>query len=204
MPCDWSLTVSLSGQRVAAMRRRRSTSCSSATLTRKGRIASAVAAAAICDGNSLAAPATAMPIAALFKSRRRPWLISSYVLIVFIDKSPCFEDSCVAISRCAGANEFHLISPPAILDQRAQRHDDVLRTSAFGADIADGCTVRPGVVAVLIRCPAHAGFFNTAGSTGILRRRFPVAANIALAMAGTTADVPVSPTPPCGRLTLTH
>src|SRR5262245_47380485 len=114
------------------MRRRRSTSCSSATLTRKGRIASAVAAAAICDGNSLAAPATAMPIAAVFKSRRRRWLISSYVLIVFIDKSPCFEDSCVAISRCAGANEFHLISPPAILDQRARRNDDVLRMSVLG------------------------------------------------------------------------
>ncbi len=33
-------------------------------------------------------------------------------------------------------------------------------------------------------------------STGILRKRFPVAAKIALPMAGTIADVPGSPMPP--------
>jgi hypothetical protein len=35
-------------------------------------------------------------------------------------------------------------------------------------------------------------------STGILLRRLPVAAKIALAMAGTIAEVPVSPIPPGG------
>src|SRR5207245_9160272 len=42
-PCVSSATVSLSGHRVAAMRRRRSASCSSGTLTRNGRIAVSVA-----------------------------------------------------------------------------------------------------------------------------------------------------------------
>lgn len=37
-PCDRSATVSLSGHRVATMRRRRSTSCSSGTLMWKGRL----------------------------------------------------------------------------------------------------------------------------------------------------------------------
>jgi hypothetical protein len=56
--------------------------------------------------------------------------------------------------------------------------------------------VRPGSFLIsFVASTRHAGFFNAAGSTGILRRRFPVAANIALAMAGTTADVPVSPIP---------
>jgi hypothetical protein len=39
---------------------------------------------------------------------------------------------------------------------------------------------------------------SIAGSTGILRRRFPVAAKIALATAGTIAEVPASPMPPGG------
>ena len=43
---DRSSTVSRSGQRVAAMRRRRSTSSSSGTLTRNGRMASPASAAA--------------------------------------------------------------------------------------------------------------------------------------------------------------
>ena len=40
--------------------------------------------------------------------------------------------------------------------------------------------------------------FNKAGSTGIFRRRLPVAAKIALATAGTMSDVPASPMPPGG------
>ena len=40
--------------------------------------------------------------------------------------------------------------------------------------------------------------FNAAVSTGIFRKRFPVAAKIALAIAGTIADVPHSPIPPGG------
>src|SRR5579862_8254263 len=50
---------------------------------------------------------------------------------------------------------------------------------------------------------SQAGCFNTLASTGILRRRFPVAAKIALAMAGTTPEVPVSPMPPGGSELLT-
>ena len=40
--------------------------------------------------------------------------------------------------------------------------------------------------------------FNAVLSTGIFRRRLPVAAKIALATAGTMADVPHSPIPPGG------
>src|SRR5262245_38524902 len=50
--------------------------------------------------------------------------------------------------------------------------------------------------AVWARAIAYVGCFNALLSTGILRRRLPVAAKIALAMAGTTAEVPVSPIPP--------
>ena len=44
------------------------------------------------------------------------------------------------------------------------------------------------------KVPAYC--FKAAPSTGILRRRLPVAAKIAFAIAGTMADVPVSPIPP--------
>jgi hypothetical protein len=49
----------------------------------------------------------------------------------------------------------------------------------------------------------YTGCFNALLSTGILRSRFPVAAKIALAMAGTIAEVPVSPIPPGGSTLLT-
>ena len=42
------------------------------------------------------------------------------------------------------------------------------------------------------------GCFNAVASTGILRGRLPVAAKIALATAGTMAEVPASPIPPGG------
>src|SRR5262249_29900489 len=45
---------------------------------------------------------------------------------------------------------------------------------------------------------AHSGCFNAAASTGIMRSRLPVAAKIALATAGTIAEVPASPIPPGG------
>src|SRR5215831_10130681 len=44
----------------------------------------------------------------------------------------------------------------------------------------------------------HPGCFNAVASTGIVRRRLPVAAKIALATAGTMAEVPASPIPPGG------
>src|SRR5271166_6222195 len=49
----------------------------------------------------------------------------------------------------------------------------------------------------------HAGCFNEAVSIGIFLRRLPVAAKIALATAGTIAEVPGSPIPPGGSELLT-
>jgi hypothetical protein len=46
------------------------------------------------------------------------------------------------------------------------------------------------------RRSVHTGCFNAAASIGILRKRLPVAAKIALATAGTIAEVPGSPIPP--------
>src|SRR4051812_28583668 len=51
-------------------------------------MASPAAAAASCDGSRLAVPATAMPIAAVPKSRRRSWLIASVVLLVSMGALP--------------------------------------------------------------------------------------------------------------------
>src|SRR3989475_8710551 len=56
-PCVSSATVSFSGQRVAAMRRRRSTSASSGTSTRKGRIA-------VSSATAVAAPAMLLVVSA--------------------------------------------------------------------------------------------------------------------------------------------
>src|ERR1700734_1874269 len=53
------MTVSRAGHRVAAMRRRRSTSCSCGTLTRNGRIAPFSVAASAAVANRLEAPAAA-------------------------------------------------------------------------------------------------------------------------------------------------
>ena len=44
----------------------------------------------------------------------------------------------------------------------------------------------------------HTGCFNAVVSTGSFRKRLPVAAKIALATAGTMAEVPASPIPPGG------
>jgi hypothetical protein len=70
------------------MRLRKSTSASSGTLIRKGRTASLSTAAAGCKESMLAAPAAAIPIAAVSKSRRRSWLIASVVTVVRMAESP--------------------------------------------------------------------------------------------------------------------
>jgi hypothetical protein len=54
---------------------------------------------------------------------------------------------------------------------------------------------RPAVADV-----AQVARLSTLGSGGILRSRFPVAAKIALLIAGKIADVPVSPIPTGGSL----
>jgi hypothetical protein len=43
-------------------------------------------------GSRLAAPATAMPIAAVLNSLRRSWLIASVIAVVRIGESPWFND----------------------------------------------------------------------------------------------------------------
>jgi nucleoside-diphosphate-sugar epimerase len=76
------------GHKVRALVRRederRSMSASSGTLIRKGRMLSPAGAATTCDGSRLAAPAAAMPIVAVPKSRRRSWLIASLVMLVSV------------------------------------------------------------------------------------------------------------------------
>jgi hypothetical protein len=66
-PCDWSGTVSLSGQRVAATRRFRSARSSSEALNWKGWIDAASAAALDFDESMLMAPMAA----AVIKTSRR-------------------------------------------------------------------------------------------------------------------------------------
>src|ERR1700730_7385114 len=80
-PCVASATCSRSGHFVAAMRLRKSARSASGTLTRKGRIAVSPAAAAICAGSRLTAPAAADAARKL----RRP---SSGNLTVSMDDSP--------------------------------------------------------------------------------------------------------------------
>src|SRR5262245_32475660 len=85
-PCDWSLTVSWSGQRVAAIRRRRSTRSASGMSMRNGRIASS-GAAADGNGNRLAVPTAAMASAVVAKSLRRSWSISLLVVSIRLSES---------------------------------------------------------------------------------------------------------------------
>ena len=67
-----SVTVSRSGHRVAAMRRRRSTSCSSGMSTRKGRMASPSAASSAPARSMFNAPAAAETAR---RSRRFRWMM---------------------------------------------------------------------------------------------------------------------------------
>ena len=61
------------------------------------------------------------------------------------------------------------------------------------------CRLRePDFSALLFCYLPEAGSFSAAVSTGILRKRLPVAAKIALPTAGTIAEVPHSPIPPGG------
>jgi hypothetical protein len=55
-----------------------------------------------------------------------------------------------------------------------------------------------GVSRVALFHSIHTGCFSTLLSTGTFRKRLPVAAKIALATAGTIAEVPASPIPPGG------
>src|SRR5579862_5364978 len=71
------MTVSRSGHWVALMRLRNSVSSASEESARNGRMASLAIAAADCDGSRLAAPAAAIPAAALPNIRRRSWSITS-------------------------------------------------------------------------------------------------------------------------------
>src|SRR5207302_2720771 len=75
------------------------------------------------------------------------------------------------------------------------------RIGAFGPfQLESGFTGLRTIAVLAIYSPslAHAGYFNAVASTGIFRSRLPVAAKIALATAGTMAEVPHSPIPPGG------
>ena len=91
------------------------------------------------------------------------------------------------VPRCGGR---HLSSPFLVWSQSATGADESRQILVDHVDLGGPALLTPAV-------------FNTAASIGILRRRLPVAAKIALAMAGTTADVPVSPIPPGGSALLT-
>jgi hypothetical protein len=69
-------------------------------------------------------------------------------------------------------------------------------STTFFATIVGG--VGPGIFAALLGAVFYAGSFRAVRSTGIFRKRLPVAAKIALATAGTMAEVPHSPIPPGG------
>ena len=62
--------------------------------------------------------------------------------------------------------------------------------------------VRGFAVLLVWKC-GFTGCFNAAVSTGGFRRRLPVAAKIALVIAGTMAEVPASPIPPGGSALFT-
>src|SRR4051812_26531266 len=88
-PCDWSATVSLSGQRVAATRRFRSLRSSSEALNWKGRMAPASAASLDFDNPMLMAPLAAVAI----KPSRRVGdteiadMVSSSVIPIHADRA---------------------------------------------------------------------------------------------------------------------
>ena len=93
----------------------------------------------------------------------------------------CLLNQFADLSVCANQNNFH-------------------KNSILVSDLS--LSLRWG--SQLLSCSlCHVGSFRAATSIGIFRKRLPVAAKIALAMAGTIADVPVSPIPPGGSALLT-
>ena len=116
-----------------------------------------------------------------------------------------------AVPDCPPLAARHLIPCVRLPTFRLEGRQDCARSTKSGLeDIRDdpGAQSTSSVAQPRQRCssanaafrrlPAHAGCFSRAVSTGILRRRFPVAAKMALATAGTIADVPGSPNPPGG------
>jgi hypothetical protein len=90
-------------------------------------------------------------------------------------------------------------APMSALARRAdgrRPHDYVIGTSSGSLGAARGAD-QPGSIDDACR-RLHAGPFSAALSTGSFRTRLPVAAKIALVMAGTIAEVPASPIPPGG------
>src|SRR3954470_22134808 len=88
------------------MRRRRSASCSSGTETWKGRMRSFSPALAGFARNRLAAPAAAIPIAAVVRSRRRSRLTASGAAVVSMGESPYPTASHVDVCDAFGSNRL--------------------------------------------------------------------------------------------------
>jgi hypothetical protein len=99
------------------------------------------------------------------------------------------------------------VKPISVADRRL----DISGNSASSAERADKriADSKPSVTLEFIcadqallgsqhRNLHHVGSFSAELSTGIFRSRLPVAAKIALATAGTMAEVPHSPIPPGG------
>ena len=80
---------------------------------------------------------------------------------------------------------------PAVAGVCPDERDDVEKASKGFAGGAAKPALRSGAAPASQLC-----CFNAFASTGIFLSRLPVAAKIALATAGTTADVPGSPMPP--------
>src|ERR1700730_4749953 len=139
-PCEASVTCSCSGHFVALMRRRRSTSASSGKLIEKGRIASPLGAICVSPwfdgwasaspaesrsaGSRLAAPATAMPIAAVPRSWRRSWSIASVALLSFMGLS----SAQLGVLGCGCVLRTKLAMLGATQERRVGRDERTTRT----------------------------------------------------------------------------
>src|SRR5215212_658055 len=120
IPCDWSLTVSWSGHLVAAMRRRRSRSCSSGMLTRKERIvlssfgwalATADTGASVCALPGPGVSARAAPAIADSESNtERTYLLITAVLLQAANAWKCAE-------RASKVSAQRLERGPELLDE---------------------------------------------------------------------------------------
>src|ERR1700730_7429762 len=76
---------------------------------------------------------------------------------------------------------------------------DALMRISSPTQVDQSCISKPRRRSMrLLGSSVHTGSFRAAASIGIFRGRLPVAAKMALATAGTMADVPHSPIPPGG------
>src|SRR5262245_38089015 len=111
-----------------------------------------------------------------------------------------------------GSDQLFGIGAPLVLEARPERVRGLRQHAGIGGKMTAAGAAGPAPNCfrladhLSLRCKAslfvtassHTGCFNTVVSTGRFRKRLPVAAKIALATAGTMAEVPASPIPPGG------